>query len=76
MWASRSRSPHADRQHGDLTPWLLLVAAIVMIDAVQMRCGAPTLTAAFHRAVRHPLRRWPVIAAWATVTSHLLLGKP
>jgi hypothetical protein len=49
---------------------------IVVIDVVQMRRDAPTLTAAFHRAVQHPVRRWPVIAAWATVTSHLLLGRP
>ncbi len=60
----------------DLAPWLWLAAAVIAIDAVQIARGAPTLSAAHQRAVKHPLRRWPVLAVWLVLGSHLTWGKP
>lgn len=57
-------------------PWLLLAGAVVIIDAVALRTSRSTLTSAFRGALRHPVRRWPVLAAWALVSSHLLAGRP
>jgi hypothetical protein len=58
------------------SPWLYLAGAVVAIDAVALVSKTPTLTASFRRAVKHPTRRWPVLAAWVILTSHLVAGKP
>lgn len=57
-------------------PWLALALAVVVIDAVQIARHRPTLSASFRDAVRHPVKRWPVLVAWAALTSHLAVGRP
>lgn len=52
-------------------PWVVLAAFIGAYDLYLIRSGSPTLSEAFHRAVRHPVKRWPTVAAWSTVSLHL-----
>lgn len=66
----------ATPKRADLAPWLGLAAAVVTIDAIQIARGAPTLSAAHRRAVKHPVGRWPVLAVWLVLGSHLTWGKP
>lgn len=57
-------------------PWPALLVAVVAIDVLQIATHNPTLSAAFRSAVRHPVRRWPTLIAFALVSSHLFTGKP
>lgn len=57
-------------------PWMVLAGAVVAVDAYAIAYKSPTLTSAFRTALRHPVRRWFVLAAWLTLTSHLVIGKP
>ena len=66
----------AKRRPSDLAPWLCLAAAVIVIDAIQIARGAPTLSAAHQRAVKHPVARWPVLVVWAVLGCHLTWGKP
>lgn len=51
--------------------WLGLAGYVVLADAYLIRRRRQTMSAAFYEAVRHPVRRWPVVAAWAYLTLHL-----
>ena len=51
--------------------WLGLVGYVLAYDLYAIRSGRQTLSAAFYEALRHPQRRWLVIAAWAYLTGHL-----
>lgn len=51
--------------------WVGLVLYIVCYDCWAASQGRETLSTAFYRALRHPVRRWPVIVAWSYITGHL-----
>lgn len=63
-------------RHVRRNPWMVLGAAVVAVDAYAIVYKSPTLTSAFRTALRHPIRRWFVLAAWLTLSSHLVFGKP
>lgn len=57
--------------------WVILAAWITAYDLYAIRSGRQTLSAAFYEAVKHPQRRWLVVASWAYLTAHLFhLGNP
>lgn len=57
--------------------WIGLVGYVTAVDVALLRMqkhyGEPfnSMSEGFGRSLKHPLRRWPVIAAWAAVTLHL-----
>lgn len=51
--------------------WIGLVVYVVIVDGWLIWHGHQTMSSAFAEAVRHPRRRWKVIAAWAYLTLHL-----
>ena len=55
-------------EHG----WVGLALYVLLWD----RYAPETLSRAFWRALRHPRKRWVVLAAWAWVTSHLIWQRP
>jgi hypothetical protein len=57
-------------------PWVWLVGAIVAVDAVALVRRTPTLTALHREAVKHPVKRVLIAAAWTVLMSHLFLGRP
>ncbi len=59
-----------------VNPWVWLSAAVALVDLAAIARKRPTLSAAFRGAVRHPVRRWPVLAATGIVLSHLTFGRP
>lgn len=56
--------------------WVGLVLYIVGYDVWAARNGRETLSMAFYNAIRHPIRRWPVIALWSYITAHLFKFLP
>lgn len=51
--------------------WGLILAVVAGYDLWALKARRPTLSAEFLEAVRHPRRRWFVIAAWGYLTVHL-----
>jgi hypothetical protein len=57
--------------------WLGLTIYVIGADLfllIQERKGKPnyyTMSSAFRDALRHPVRRWPVILMWLLLTFHL-----
>ena len=51
--------------------WLGLAGYIIAVDAHAALTGRETMSSAWWRAVQHPHRRWPVVAAWLYITAHL-----
>lgn len=51
--------------------WAGLVAYIAVYDTWALLHDDDTLTAAFARALAHPLQRWPVVVVWSATTLHL-----
>jgi len=51
--------------------WVGLWGYIVTYDAWLIRRRKATLSEVFGEAVRHPVKRWPVMVAWVAVTLHL-----
>ncbi len=51
--------------------WAGLVGFIASYDAYALKTNRETLSGAFHRSIKHPWKRWPVVLLWATVTAHL-----
>lgn len=57
--------------------WIGLVGYVTIVDVILLRMekhyGEPfnSMSEGFGRSLRHPIRRWPVIAAWVAVTVHL-----
>lgn len=47
--------------------WLGLAAYVTLWDLL----ASETLSAGFADAVKHPRRRWQVVAAWVFITAHL-----
>lgn len=51
--------------------WIGLTAYVITYDAYAVLHKQDTMSTAFFNAVRHPRKRWPVIAVWAYLTAHL-----
>lgn len=51
--------------------WLGLAAYVAAYDTWAIATGRETLSTAFHRASRHPVARWPVVAAVGVTVVHL-----
>lgn len=57
--------------------WAGLVGYVTVVDVILIRLeknyGHPfnSMSEGFGRSLRHPIRRWPVVAAWVAVTTHL-----
>jgi len=51
--------------------WYGLVGYVFMADIALELSGNELMTDAWHRALRHPVARWGVIAAWTFTTKHL-----
>ena len=51
--------------------WAGLAAYVATTDAWLLRHGRETLSQVFGEALRHPIKRIPVIALWAIITLHL-----
>jgi hypothetical protein len=57
--------------------WLGLSAYVIGVDSyliykeTRQQEGYCTMSTAFEDALRHPVRRWPVVAAWGLLTVHL-----
>ena len=51
--------------------WLGLAGFILGYDAWAIASGRETLTRSFQRAMKHPLRRWPVAVAVGVTVLHL-----
>jgi hypothetical protein len=56
--------------------WIGLLAYVVAYDAYALLTGKETLSSAYYRALAHPRRRWPTIATWVLLTSHLFRLTP
>jgi hypothetical protein len=57
--------------------WFGLVSYVVVVDVylitqeINGRDGYSTMSTVFKEAVRHPVKRFPLLLAWATLTLHL-----
>lgn len=51
--------------------WIGLAAYVAAWDLIAIKTGRETLSSSFASAVKHPIRRWPVILTWAYITAHL-----
>ena len=51
--------------------WVGGTAAVVAADALLIRSGQATMSEVFGDALRHPAKRWAVLAAWSVLTLHL-----
>lgn len=51
--------------------WALLAGYIGLYDTWALTTGRETLSSAFGRAARHPVKRWPTLAVYLVITLHL-----
>lgn len=51
--------------------WIGLTVYVAGYDLWAAVRGEETLSTAFYRAVRHPVRRFPLVLLWAYLTAHL-----
>lgn len=51
--------------------WIGLTAYVAGYDLWAAARGEETLSTAFYRAFRHPVKRFPLILLWAYLTAHL-----
>ena len=51
--------------------WIGLTGYVAAYDLWAAVTGNETLSSAFYRAFRHPVRKFPVLAMWAYMTAHL-----
>jgi hypothetical protein len=58
-----------------LTPggkaWIGLTLYVIAYDSYAVLTQKDTMSTAFLNAIKHPKKRWPVIAAWIYITTHL-----
>jgi len=53
--------------------WLALALYVVAYDTWALtQPNHDTLSCSFNRALQHPIRRWPTLVLWASLTVHLL----
>ncbi len=51
--------------------WIGLTGYVAAYDLWAAASGNETLSSAFYRAFRHPVRKFPLIALWIYLTAHL-----
>ena len=51
--------------------WIGLASGITITDIGLIVAKKETMSEIFGTALLHPIKRWPVIAAWSIVTLHL-----
>ena len=57
--------------------WIMLAIYVIVVDTVLIvgeqkgREDFFTMSTAFENALRHPVKRWPVILLWGFLTLHL-----
>lgn len=51
--------------------WIGLATYVALYDVAAVLTSNETLSSGFARALRHPLKRASIIAAWAVLTAHL-----
>jgi hypothetical protein len=51
--------------------WIGLGVGIASADYWLLRNGHDPMSAVFGDAIQHPIKRWPVVAAWTYITLHL-----
>lgn len=51
--------------------WVGLAGSVATADVLLIRSGKATMSEVFGDALRHPGRRWAVLAAWGILTVHL-----
>lgn len=51
--------------------WFGLAAYIALYDSWALATRRETLTTVFHRSMKHPLHRWPVMAVCVLTVLHL-----
>lgn len=51
--------------------WGLLAGYIGLYDTWALRTGRETLSSAFGRTIRHPVKRWPILVVYTVITLHL-----
>lgn len=56
--------------------WAGLAAYIVSYDIYAISRKKDTLSMAFYEALKHPVKRWPVILIWTYITVHLFKFLP
>lgn len=66
-WANRFSA----RSTPGALAWLGLAAYVVGVDAALILNGKKTMSQVFEGTLRDPVRKYPVVVAWAIVTGHL-----
>lgn len=56
--------------------WLGLVLYVVSYDVWAAKTNNETLSTAFYNSIKHPIKRWPIIALWMYITAHLFKFLP
>lgn len=51
--------------------WALLAGYIGLYDTWALTTGRETLSSAFGRTMRHPVKRWPMFIVYGVITLHL-----
>ncbi len=51
--------------------WTGLAAYVVAYDLWALLHGRETLSSSYYRATQHPVRKWPTVVVWLTLTLHL-----
>lgn len=53
--------------------WVSVTLGIAAVDVALVRHHQPTLSTSIRRTLRHPRKRWPVVACWGLLTAHFLV---
>lgn len=59
--------------------WVGLATGVIATDAVLIASKNATMSEVFGDTLKHPIKKWPVLAAWLILTLHLfgnLMPKP
>lgn len=56
--------------------WVILAGYIAAYDTWAMKTGRETLSSAFGRSIRHPIKRWPTLLVYGVVSLHLFNRLP
>lgn len=56
--------------------WMGLAAYVLLWDLWAVKSKKETLSQAFCNGLKHPIKRWRIIALWAYITAHLFTWIP
>ena len=56
--------------------WAALAGYIAAYDTWALKTGRETLSSAFGRSLRHPIKRWPTLLLYGIVSLHLFNRLP